>query len=87
LPQQTTAPAPCLVHRTSVLQVSQLYLLPSVLAILVQSSYLESLSDTPLFLQGHRLSAAVKLTLPGAGHDELRAALGASVSLAHLISH
>ena len=54
LPQQATTPWPCFVHRTSVLQVSQLYLLPSVFAIPVQTSYLESCLDAEHLAQQAR---------------------------------
>jgi hypothetical protein len=72
--------------QTSYLESSSgLQLLPSQLDIEMSRS--GHAADDRLFLKGHRLSAAVKLALSGAGHDELRAALGASVSLPHLISH
>ena len=81
LSQHSTSPSPALVIRTSVLQTSQRNLLPNKFGILLKAPFL----ILGLFLHG--LLATNHLAGAGASNNELRAALGAAISFAHLVGH
>src|SRR3990172_1863661 len=78
-------PSPALMHSTSVPQVSHWNRFPSWL----DTSYLRSIDRlwTGLLLLLHRLVAAAEAAFAALGHDHLRAALRALISLAHLVRH
>jgi hypothetical protein len=71
LSQQTTAPCPPFVQRTSVAQTEHLNLLPNWFIKLSPYYYLKSVNLTALFFKFHGLTTAAYSAIAGLGHDKL----------------